>query len=167
MTPIATTHLVLLLALLAVAAYADLASRRIPNWVPVAIAATGIAAQLARAGERAALAATVASLVALAVLLVPWRLRLMGGGDAKLAVALVAWVYPDRLTLFLLAAAISGVALAVPYLGGMLRRAAAARAVAGSVSGAAWAVGRQAGATREVPFGVAIALGGALAVLWR
>lgn len=166
MTPSATSQLVVLLVLLAVAAGSDLAFRRIPNWVSVAIVTTGVASGLANEGPRAALSAMLVALVALAILLVPWRVGLTGGADAKLAAAVAACIPTHRLVGFTLASALAGLVVALPHYRSMSRRITCALASADPAS-AAVTVARQSTRARHVPFGVAIAFGGAWTLLWR
>lgn len=156
--------LVLLLPLLAIAAASDLAMRRVPNWLVVAIAGAGVAHQLGHAGVRAAALAALVALVLGAVLVVPWRLALMGAGDLKLAVSVACWLSPGRLAPFLLVAALVGGVLGIPHYVAALRRLQGAVALEGSLSRA---VARAGAGGRQVPLGIAIALGGAVATLWR
>jgi prepilin peptidase CpaA len=161
---IPAVHLATFIVLLAIAACSDLARRRVPNWTSVAIASAGLVLHVLIAGVMTALAALgVAAAVGL-VLSISWRLGLMGGGDVKLAVAVVAWLGPARVLPFLFASALAGGALALPYVWSMLLRArvgvaagTARNAVVGALQGAP---GR-----RQVPFGVAIAIGAVAAIV--
>lgn len=166
MTLIETSQLGLLV-LLAIAAGSDLALRRIPNWAAVAIALLGVAVQLDRGGPSAAAGSAVVACAFGAVLVVSWRLGFVGGGDVKLATAVSFWMYPDRTREFFLASALAGLVVALPHYGSALRRVSHAGPLAGGPAAAGLAVARAAAMDRRVPFGVAIALGGAFAVLWR
>ena len=79
---IATTALILHVGL---AAVWDIAQRRIPNWLIVSGLLFGIAFQ-AQSGGLAGLGfAVLGAVVALVVLIGPFAIRWMGGGDVKLA----------------------------------------------------------------------------------
>jgi prepilin peptidase CpaA len=152
------------LALLAVAAGSDLALRRVPNWTSVAIASAGLAFQVVGFGPTAALSALAVALLVGVVLALPWRAGLMGGGDLKLAVACAAWLGPSRVVPFALAAALAGGVLALPHVGTVVLRGRA-----GVVAGTSRSVvaGALHGATgrRQIPYGVAIAAGAAVAMV--
>jgi prepilin peptidase CpaA len=157
-------RLVLLLPLLAIAAASDLAVRRVPNWLNAAIAVAGVASQLGNAGVRGTAFAALTALVLGVVLVLPWRLSLMGAGDLKLAVAVACWLTPGQLAPFLFVAAIAGGILGIPHYLAALRRLQGAVVVEGSLGRA---LARGGAGRRQVPFGIAIALGGAAASLWR
>jgi len=74
-------------ARLAGAAAVDVARRRIPNAIAVALLAAGVAAQWAAGGWPAAATSAAVALGVGAALAVPWSMRLLGGGDLKLAAA--------------------------------------------------------------------------------
>ena len=93
-----------------------------------------------------------AGLAALAVGVGLFALRIVGGGDAKLAAACVLWLGPPAAFTFLLWTAMAGGALAV---GLMLARRAPALVTA---RGPVW-VGRLLAPGGDVPYGVAIAVG--------
>lgn len=156
-------HLALLGVLLAIAATADLAARRVPNSIPVALLVSGLAAQASVQGWRAAAGAAAVALAAGALLLLAWARRLVGGGDLKLAVGVAAWMGTGRIVAFVLATALVGGALAIPFL----RSFASARREL-LVAAAQARVGGGGGARpppeRKVPFAVAIALGAAVAI---
>ena len=156
-------HLVVLGALLALACGSDVAMRRVPNALVVAIAITGVAAQWAAGGPGRALAGLLAAAILFAVLLAAWATRLLGGGDLKLAVATAVWLGPKSLIAFVLFTGIAGVPVAL-----------AARAVHQLelwrlVRGAA-VDGRSlydlTPARETVPLAVAIAFGAGVALRW-
>ncbi|HEY1976096.1 MAG TPA: prepilin peptidase [Candidatus Baltobacteraceae bacterium] len=66
-----------------VAAVSDLRTRRVPNAIPIALAAFGLAYN-AFGGWRPALSAVVAGVVVLIVGTLPFSLKAIGGGDVKL-----------------------------------------------------------------------------------
>lgn len=87
-----------------------------------------------------------------------FMLRLIGGGDAKLAAAVTLWAGPDNLFLFLIAAGLAGGLLAAAVL---LWRAVVP-SLAGETPSVALGVRLHRGLKDPVPFGVAIALSGFL-----
>lgn len=112
----AVAGLVLLLA-----ALHDLAFRTIPNWMPLLVAATGLALGAGENRLGGSLLGAIAVFVGTVLL---WRRGLMGGGDVKLLAA-AALLLPGRATLaLLLCVAVSGGVLALCYLllGWSLRR---------------------------------------------
>jgi prepilin peptidase CpaA len=114
------------------------------------------------------LLAVGAAVLVLAVLLVPFSRRVLGGGDVKLMVACTVWTGFHKLPSFLLATALVGglVALVVA--------AVALRAPAMAVDRAAPlpnSVGRPELRARlyaaRVPYSIAIAVGVVIALHWR
>ena len=135
-----------LLAMLAiallVAAFTDLRSRRIGNWLTGAIAlgaplfwwATGLALW-----PDVALQVGVAALT-FAVLAPLFAIRAMGGGDVKLLTALALWIEPMQFVRLILAMAL---------LGGVL-----------TIAFGTWHVMRRQREKLAIPYGVAISLAG-------
>jgi prepilin peptidase CpaA len=76
------------------AAASDLARRRIPNALNVAIFLGGLLAQAAGGGPAALGQGLAGAGIALALLLPLFYVRWLGGGDVKLAVAFGAWLGP-------------------------------------------------------------------------
>jgi prepilin peptidase CpaA len=150
-----------LMPLLAIAAAADVAQRTVPNWISVVIAISGIAAQVNGGGWRTAAISAAVALALGALLVIPWSMRLLGGGDLKLAVGAAAWMGLERILPFLLATALAGGVLAIPFLksltaiGRELLIAASLRRVG---------EGALSPTERKVPFAVAIAVGAVAAV---
>jgi prepilin peptidase CpaA len=158
-----TDHLPILGALLAVACASDVAARRVPNAVVVAIAVAGAGAQWVAGGLAAALGGLAAGAALLAVFLVAWAKGKLGGGDLKLAAATAIWLGPSVLVPFVLFTAMAGVpvALAVRALRRIeLRRPA--RTAAGAPP-----PGEPAPSPETVPLAVAIALGAGAVLTWR
>ena len=161
----ALSYDVLLAATLGLAASCDVALKRIPNWLTVFIAATGIAARALTGGLLAA-ASSVGAAVAVGALLAPlWTRRLLGAGDLKLAAAAAAWIGLAGTPRFLVAAALAG---GVVSLLAYVRSGARARALS-RANLLQFHVPALAYAGREpvhalVPYGVAIAAGAAFAV---
>lgn len=86
-----------------------------------------------------------------------FRLGLLGGGDVKLAAAIFLWAGPESWPV-LVVVSLCGLLVSVAMLvvGGMLR----IRALAGASTWLSWLA-----PARGVPYGVALALGGVVAVL--
>lgn len=148
----------LIAGLLAVSASADLASRRIPNLLPVCIAATGFVYAVSQ-GARAAVVTLAIGVLVAAVLVLAWSARVLGGGDVKLATASVLCLGPERVGHFLAATAIAGgalslVAAAFAYAS---RQAAAVETVA--VATTAGPMRPSVVRSVTVPYGAAIAVG--------
>jgi prepilin peptidase CpaA len=165
MAPFRFEHLAILGALLALAACADVARRRVPNAIAVALLVAGVAAQWAAGGWRAAAAAGAVALAVGAALVLPWTMRLVGGGDLKLAAATAAWMGTGRVGTFLLATALAGGAVAIPFLRGA--RATVAELVLTAAGGRGGGGGPASAPARRVPLAVAIAVGAAVAAAAR
>jgi len=145
--------------LFAAAAGRDLGWRLIDNRLVVGlILAWGGYAALSGWEWSLALAHVGVAVLAFAICLSLGLLGWMGGGDVKLAAAVFLWAGPSWAIEVLALVAVAGLALAVVgVIAAGLER----------LSPPAW-IGRGLGllsATRGVPYGVALALGGAVAVL--
>lgn len=93
--PIEQTILLPLLAMLVIAAFTDLRERRIPNWLNAAILAGGLTRALAYPGQGPSLGGSVLGVVlGFVLMLVPYALKALRGGDVKLLAALGAWLGP-------------------------------------------------------------------------
>jgi prepilin peptidase CpaA len=77
-----------------VACVFDLRTRRIPNWLTFGAAGAGLAYHLASGGLAGAERSAGGWAVGIALLLAPYLLGGMGGGDVKLVGALGAWLGP-------------------------------------------------------------------------
>jgi prepilin peptidase CpaA len=99
--------------LLAVAAASDVSRHRIPNGLPVAIAACSILARWIDGGIPGGLSALAALGLTGAILFPAWTRRAIGGGDLKLAAAAAAWVGLAGLPRYALASAVAAGLLAV------------------------------------------------------
>ncbi len=153
------------LAALGWAAWTDLATRTIPDWASVALLAAGLAQRLALGLEAAAISA-LAAIAVLALLVAAHARGLLGGGDVKLAAAAAAGFPPFGALRFLTAVALAGGVLALLHL--------ALRPLA-----RAWTPGKRTGLPARIaaaelwrirrggslPYGVAIACGGAWMIL--
>lgn len=133
-------HIALAIALL-VAAFTDLRSRRIGNWLNGAIALGAPLFWLASGLDLTEIALQLGVAAAtLAVLAVLFALRAMGGGDVKLLTALALWIEP---LLFL------KLVIAMALIGGVL-----------TLAFGAWHVTRRQRDKLAIPYGVAISLAG-------
>ncbi len=97
--------------LLAWAAGSDLRCRRIPNWLTVAIALTGIAQSFTPFAVTTPSHAFVGLFCGLALPLVLYALGGLGAGDVKLLAGVGAWVGPWPLVYIIVAAAVIGLVL--------------------------------------------------------
>lgn len=78
-------------ALLALATYTDLSSRKIPNWLTLGGVAAGLALHAVASGSFAGLLGSAAGLAAgFCLMLPPYALRAVGAGDVKLFAAIGA-----------------------------------------------------------------------------
>lgn len=140
--------------LLGAACVADVAARRIPNAVVALLALGGLWARWGAGGLAGAGGGLLAGGLVLAVLLLAWRLGVVGGGDVKLAAAAAVWVGPAGLLRFALFTGAAGLPVALATW--VARRLGSGRALgAGEGGGAAVASPPR----QAVPVAVAIALG--------
>jgi len=93
LTDMAGIHLVAL-SVASLACVFDLRTRRIPNWLTLGSAAAALAYHLTTGGLDGLEGSAVGWLVGSALLIVPYALGGMGGGDVKLVGALGAWLGP-------------------------------------------------------------------------
>jgi prepilin peptidase CpaA len=103
-------------------AWGDLRTRRIPNYLTLGTAATGLAFSLVTNGGMGLLSAFLGMLMGFAFLILPYLWGGMGAGDVKALAALGAWLGPWA-TLFLFCyMGIAGglMALGVLYWKGLL-----------------------------------------------
>lgn len=105
-------HLLILGTLLAVAAAADVAQRRVPNLVVAPLAVAGLAAQWSSGGPLAAADGLLAGCLVTVVLGGAWAKGALGGGDLKLAAAAAIWVGSRSAVPFLLLAGVAGIPVA-------------------------------------------------------
>ena len=139
--------------LLGVAAVSDLWSRRIPNIIPLLLAtAFPIAVPVIGLPSDWPLHLFGAGVV-LALGVVLFNRGLLGGGDVKLIAAATLWYGVDRLPMFLFAVSIAGAALGlVTIIAKLARHAIPSLAPRGTSSRSLRGM--------EIPYGVAIAVGG-------
>jgi prepilin peptidase CpaA len=145
--------------ILVILALSDLRARRLPNvWVSAFAALYLLEAALngSTLREFAAHAALGAFSLALAAVL--FRLRWLGGGDVKLGAAIFFWCDPGYAIALLVIVAVFGALLGLAMLA--LTLALRHPACSGLARRTTWI-----SSARGVPYGVALALGGATAVL--
>ncbi|MBN2358951.1 MAG: prepilin peptidase [Deltaproteobacteria bacterium] len=99
--------------LLAVAVAMDVARRRIPNLLSIALALTGLGAQLVTHGWRGGVSGIAAGVIIFGLLFWPWSKGGVGGGDLKLAAAAAIWLGWSRLISFILIGSIVGGSVAL------------------------------------------------------
>ena len=146
-----TLILLLGIALFAVAAYGDVRSHRIPNVLVAAVAALGLARLIVIGDLSNALYTISASVVVLVLtFLLFWR-GFVGGGDAKLITATALLVGYHDLFHFLVLMSICGVLVTLAML--VTHRSSAKQP--------------QPKARLAVPYGVAIAGGGIVTLLFQ
>jgi len=154
-------------ALLASIVRADVAARRIPNRLVIALLASGLcAAATVLRGEVGAANAAAGFALGLAVWLPFWLLGVIGAGDVKLAAAIGAWLGPAGAVEASLLAAIAGGILALAVLVRRRRLGALAAALA------LWVAALRRGELSRpltddkaelLPYGVVLAAGAVLA----
>jgi prepilin peptidase CpaA len=107
----------------------DLRARRIPNAIPLAAALAALAWHALPGGAGLAAPAGGLALGAL-LLLAPFALGGMGGGDVKLLAALGAWLGPASIFAVFAFGAVAGAALALAAIAARLAPVPSARRVA-------------------------------------
>ena len=154
-----------MLALLMTAAWRDIATRTIPDTVSLLLVATGGLARILE-GPSALALSVGAALVLFVLLLIAFARGLLGGGDIKVMSALAIGLSPLDCYRFVVATAIAGGILGLAYLllsrtpHGLhkTRRVSLLGRVAAVES---WRICRRG----PLPYGVAIAAGGAFVLL--
>ena len=156
------------IALLGLAAWRDVATRTIPDSVSVALAALGLAMRAIEGWQ--ALAASLVVTVALLLLLLACHMRgVIGGGDVKLLIALALGLPPLGSYQLVVATAVAGGLLSILYLilphllpvAGHTRPMRCTAALQRIAAIEARRIRRRG----PMPYGVAIAIGGALVLL--
>lgn len=152
MSALQLSKLVAIVVIAALAAYLDIRSRRLPNWLCLVALVAGLGLAFAEAGLQGLSSNALHALAALAAGMVLFALGVIGAGDAKFYAGLAAW-FPLRAGTFLiLSVALTGLVLLVFWFS--LRRLVAQPRPAGA--------GRDEGLFSKLPFGVAIGVGAAL-----
>jgi prepilin peptidase CpaA len=151
--------LIAVAALLVFAAFSDWRSRRIPNWIPLAIFAlygAFLAVQYV-AGKVPVLPIWSSLAVGAGVTaagMVLFALNYLGGGDVKLAAALGFWAGPSQIVSFFLVMAIAGGVLAMVYL--VLSYRGRAPGHPGAETGSSKTERKE----MKIPYGIAVAVAG-------
>jgi len=110
---IAATMILASAAVVLLAAWHDLVSRTVPNWMPALIAGFGVVAALVSERLLLSMGLGLAVFIAAAIC---WRRGLMGGADVKLLGAIAIALPPGMLSLFVIAMSLAGAVHAVAYL---------------------------------------------------
>lgn len=143
-------------AALIIAALNDIYEFKIPNWVSIVLFAAYVVAGLGLgAGGAVLIEGLLLGCAALAVGFALFALRIIGGGDAKLLAASAPWIGLSALGSFMVNVALAGAALAVALIA--FRRAPALPVYAQTP----WLL-RLHQRPKDIPYGVAIAVGGLL-----
>jgi prepilin peptidase CpaA len=100
-------------ALLLLAAWHDVVSRTVPNWMPGLIACFGVAAAFA---DDRLLISLCLGLVIFVVAAICWRRGWMGGADVKLLGAVAIVLPPGMVASFAIAMSLAGAAHAIIYM---------------------------------------------------
>lgn len=149
---------VLFLGLLALAAVSDLREYRIPNTLTLAIAALYPAQVLTPGIGADVMGSAILAVAVLAAGTGLFALGLVGGGDVKLLAAVSLWVGPAAFPLFLIVMALAGGAIALVQLSNWRLGLALFLEGMGQTGFTRVLTGR------DVPYGVAIAIGAVFAV---
>lgn len=165
-----------LVLMVALGAALDVGTRRIPNPITVGGLAVALVVRASIGGAEALLAGVLGALLAFLFAFPLFMLKGMGGGDVKLLTAAGAFLGPYRTFVALLATALVGGILAllvsarrrrlgtslVGTIG--LARGLALKALSGGEVDAVPTL--QSGGAVTVPYGVAIAAGAVIGLLW-
>lgn len=147
-------------ALLAIAAWRDVITRTIPDRIVLLVAVLGLALRSATGWSPLLLSTATATLLFVVLLACAMR-GLLGGGDVKLAAALVLGLPPETVWDFILITVLAGGVLGLGYIAG--RRFAPRRRPAATRHPLARFLAVETRRLRRggpLPYGVAIAVGG-------
>jgi len=147
----------------------DLRARRVPNTLNGAFALVGLLVALGAGGFSGLLHGLLGIAAGFALILVPFALRLYRGGDAKLVMAMGAWLGPAGIGWTFLFGMVAGGILGVimALMGGQAARREIRRTVeAAIVTATLPRVDPDRPAHRHVPMALAFGAG-ALVALWR
>ena len=163
MTPTISSGVdVFLVAALACASVTDLRSRRIKNWLTYPAMLVGLAANAVAGGWGGLGTSATGLAAAIAIMIIPFAMRVMGAGDVKLMAAIGALKGPHFLVLVVLYASVAGGLLALIYLMRERRVGSTLRFIAYGWFDALRGNAPKAGA---IPYAPAIAAGVLLAML--
>jgi prepilin peptidase CpaA len=93
---------------MAYACWSDFRRHRVPNWLNLSLAVTGLAAQTGYHGWPGLQTGLSGMLAGFGMLVVLWAIRGMGAGDVKLMAALGAWMGPTLTFYAVLAGGLAG-----------------------------------------------------------
>jgi prepilin peptidase CpaA len=145
--------------ILGILAFSDLRSRRLPNvWIAAFAILYLLEAALNGSTLRAFSAHAALGAFSLTLAAMLFQLRWLGGGDVKMGAAVFLWCGPTYSVPLLLIISVSGALLGLSMfvLGWVLRHPICSRLAPRTT----WV-----SSARGVPYGVALALGGAIAVV--
>ena len=138
---------------LAIAAVSDIRRRRIPNWTVVAVVGLFAALAIVQHGQ-GLVSALEAAAIALAATVALYVFKIIGAGDSKLFTAVAFFAGLGYLPHLVIATTLSGGVIALASLAARPQRAMAMFAMRGKGE---WGPG--------IPYGLAIAIGGAV-IMW-
>jgi prepilin peptidase CpaA len=141
---------------LCLAAVTDLQSLRIPNPIPLGLAALFPVAVVLTGGQPDWFAHVATAVIAFAAGCFLFSRGWLGGGDVKLLAAVTLWYGTNRLPDLLFAIALCGAVLSLVVLA--LRASGAAEWLP------QWGALRRIATGRQVPYGIAIAAGALIAL---
>lgn len=115
MPPFEFQHLMLavIVPAMALACWSDYRRHRVPNWLNLALAVTGVAAQGVCFGWAGLQSGLLGLLTGFALLVVLWAMHGMGAGDVKFMAALGAWLGPTMAFYAVLAGGLAGGVIAL------------------------------------------------------
>ena len=154
--------------ILAYAAYGDARTRRIPNWVVIAVGLPGIVYSVASASVGPGLLRSVEGFGVGLLCWLPFYIAgWLGAGDVKLFAAAGVWLGPLRTVEAAVIAAVVGGVLAVVWMvvSYGMRRSASTLSLAVSLPSILATTPSPERARRTLPYGVALAIG-ALSAGW-
>jgi prepilin peptidase CpaA len=145
-----------LVAVVAIAAWTDVRSRRIPNWLCAGNLALGLAYAGTGGGWPNLGWAALHVVIALLVTMGLFAVRAIGAGDAKFYASMAAWLPVFDGIRLLVAVALAGLVLLAVFLAVRMR---------GRAERVAQGVNDPDSPFAKLPYGVAIGLGGLVTVL--
>jgi prepilin peptidase CpaA len=168
-------YLILPLALALWIGWRDLKTRRIPNFLTCGIALSGLVFQLAQHGWGGLWVGSLGLLLGFGLLFLPYLLGGMGAGDVKALAGLGAWLGPHLVVYLFVYMAISGALIALGLL--CWRGTLWSRILQARTSVLNWIICRFHGLapaaastskpkSESIPYGVAMALGMVLLLIW-
>ncbi|HEY5055348.1 MAG TPA: A24 family peptidase [Acidobacteriaceae bacterium] len=102
-------------AVLAIATFTDLRSRRIPNWLVVPFMVAGLLLSAVRGGWHGLAHSFGGLALGLAIFGIPAVMGGMGMGDVKLCAAIGAWIWSQQLVVALVLTAMAGGIMALVW----------------------------------------------------